>query len=37
MKFDPFRTAGPVIDREALDRSVAIVAAIRHQVVPRST
>ena len=37
MKFDPFGTAGPVIDREALDRSVAIVAAIRHQVGPRST
>jgi galactonate dehydratase len=34
MKFDPFGTAGPVIDREALDRSVAIVAAIRHQVGP---
>ena len=35
MKFDPFGTAGPVIDRETLDRSVAIVEAIRRSVGPR--
>ena len=35
MKFDPFGTAGPVIDRETLDRSVAIVEAIRRTVGPR--
>ncbi len=35
MKFDPFGTSGPVIDREALDRSVAIVEAVRRVVGPR--
>ena len=36
MKFDPFGTAGPVIDRETLDRSVAIVEAIRGTVGSRA-
>lgn len=35
MKFDPFGTSGPVIDRDSLDRSVAIVEAVRRVVGPR--
>ena len=35
MKFDPFGTAGPVIDRAGLDRAVAIVEAVRRAVGPR--
>lgn len=35
LKFDPFGTAGPVIDRESLDRAVAIVDTVRQAVGPR--
>ena len=35
MKFDPFGTSGPVIDRASLDRAVAIVEAVRRAVGPR--
>jgi galactonate dehydratase len=35
MKFDPFGNAGPLIDRETLDRSVAIVEAVRLAVGPK--